>query len=197
MAIIVDKDKKRKDIAFSVRELVLEKGIKKLTITEIAKQAGIARGSVYDYFETKEDIVFEIVMNEIEELQKELSKTSSLNLTSKQKIFKFFEFSLSEDKKYCQEREFYKEYLTVTLTSNTEKMASFNKEFTILVKDILTTIIQEGINKNELKTEALNFVDVFIAAEKGFLLEQWTEKRDIKDEFKNFINKLFDLIEKD
>ena len=58
MAIKVDKDKKRRDIAIACTELLLEKGIKNLTITEIAKTAGIGKGTVYDYFSNKEEIVF-------------------------------------------------------------------------------------------------------------------------------------------
>jgi len=56
MAIIVDKVQKRRDIALSCNDLLLEKGIKKLTIAEVAKTAGVSKGSIYDYFENKEDI---------------------------------------------------------------------------------------------------------------------------------------------
>jgi TetR/AcrR family acrAB operon transcriptional repressor len=52
MAIKVDKDKKRRDIAVACTELLLEKGIKDLTITEIAKTAGIGKGTVYLSFRT-------------------------------------------------------------------------------------------------------------------------------------------------
>ena len=58
MAIIVDKDKKRTQIALACKNLVIANGIKDITITKIAKEAGIAKGSFYDYFENKEDLVF-------------------------------------------------------------------------------------------------------------------------------------------
>lgn len=197
MPIIVDKDKKRRDIAFSVKELILEKGIKKLTITEIVKKAGISRGSVYDYFESKEEIVFEIVIADLLNFQKSLLEKSTKTQTSRQKTFSLFDFVLSDEKKVCQEREVYKEYLTVSLTSKCEKMAKFNQEFTILLKNILSTIMQEGIDKGELQEEALIFVDALLAAEKGFLLRLWTENNDIKNEFTQFINTVFDLVQKD
>lgn len=53
MAIIVDKDKKRRDIAIACTELLLEKGLKNLTVAEIAKTAGIGKGTVYEYFSKK------------------------------------------------------------------------------------------------------------------------------------------------
>ena len=56
MAIIVDKEKKRSDIACSCMEILLQYGIKNLTISQIAKTAGVGKGTIYEYFENKEDI---------------------------------------------------------------------------------------------------------------------------------------------
>lgn len=197
MSIIVDKDKKRRDIAFSVKDLILEKGIKKLTITEIVKKAGISRGSIYDYFETKEDIIFEIVITELLDFQKSLLEKSIDFQSSREKAFALFDFVLSDEKRISQEREVYKEYLTVSLTSRNDKMVKFNQEGTNLLRKILISIMEEGINKGELKEESLFFVDSLLAAEKGFLLMLWTEEIDVKDKFVQFINTIFDLVKKD
>lgn len=197
MSIIVDKDKKRRDIAFSVKDLILEKGIKKLTITEIVKKAGISRGSIYDYFETKEDIIFEIVITELLDFQKSLLEKSIDFQSSREKAFALFDFVLSDEKRISQEREVYKEYLTVSLTSRNDKMVKFNQECTDLLRKILISIMEEGINKGELKEESLFFVDSLLAAEKGFLLMLWTEEIDVKDKFTQFINTIFDLVKKD
>ena len=61
MAIIVDKEEKRKAIALSCAELLLERGINKLTISQIAQTAGVGKGTIYEYFKNKDDIVFEII----------------------------------------------------------------------------------------------------------------------------------------
>ena len=61
MAIIVDKIQKRKDIALACKELFFQNGINDLTISQVAKTAGVGKGTIYDYFKNKEDIVFEIV----------------------------------------------------------------------------------------------------------------------------------------
>lgn len=197
MPIIVDKDKKRRDIALSVRELLLEKGIKKLSITDIVKKAGISRGSIYDYFETKEDIVFEIIMNDLRDFQKTLVKKFNKNTSTKEKVLYFFDFVLSETEKSVQERNVYKEYLSVSFTSKNEKMAVFNKECSFLLKNILSSMIQEGINKNELKDNSIKLVNGLLALEKGFLVLLWTEKKEIKKEFIEFLDTLFELMKKD
>lgn len=194
MPIVVDKNKKRRDIALSVRQLVLEKGIKDLSITDIVKTAGISRGSIYDYFKTKEDIVFEIMMNDLDNFQKSLSKKFDAKTSTREKVFYFFDFVLNENTK--QERDVYKEYLSVSFTSKNEDMKVFNNKCTVLLKDILTSMITEGINKNELKANSLKLINGLIAIEKGFLVLHWTENREIKEELIEFINTIFDLIQK-
>ena len=92
MAIIVDKVQKRRDIALSCSELLLEKGIKKLTVAEVAKTAGVSKGSIYDYFENKEDIVFEIITSHIEEYQVELNEKLNPKLSTREKVFLLFGF---------------------------------------------------------------------------------------------------------
>jgi len=61
MAIIVDKEKKRSDIACSCMNILLQYGIGNITISQIAKTAGVGKGTIYEYFENKKDIVFEII----------------------------------------------------------------------------------------------------------------------------------------
>ena len=175
----------------------MEKGIKNLSITDIVKKAGISRGSIYDYFETKEDIVFEIIMNDLRDFEKTLVKKFNKNMSTKEKVLYFFDFVLSETEKSVQERNVYKEYISVSFTSKNEKMAVFNKECSVLLKNILSSMIQEGINKNELKDNSIKLVNGLLALEKGFLVLLWTEKKEIKKEFIEFLDTLFELMKKD
>ena len=52
---------KRKDIAKSTCELFVRKGFVNISVSEIAQVAGIGKGTVYEYFRNKEDIVFELM----------------------------------------------------------------------------------------------------------------------------------------
>ena len=195
MAIKVDKDKKRRDIAIACTELLLEKGIKNLTITEIAKTAGIGKGTVYDYFSNKEEIVFEIIRNFIEEHHRYLLSQSDKRTSTKQKIFYLFDFFLSEFKSYEKHLDVYREYLSVTLSSKFSPMLEFNKECSGFIKNILEDIIEEGIKKGEIKDVSRNLVDGIMKAERGYMLVAWAEDRDLRKDFKAYINTLFDLIE--
>jgi len=64
---IVDKEQKRLEIASKSKELLIEKGIAKLTVSEVAKNAGIGKGTIYQYFSSKDDIVFAVIDAYIED----------------------------------------------------------------------------------------------------------------------------------
>lgn len=195
MAIIVDKVQKRRDIALSCSELLLEKGIKKLTVAEVAETAGVSKGSIYDYFENKEDIVFEIIRNDIEEYHIELNNNIDPNATTREKVFLLFDFLLSDHKEFKKHQNIYKEYMSIDLGGENKNMCSFNNECGNFFKSILTMLIKEGVAKDELIKESLGLINGLMAVEKGFLVITWTEHKDIKEEFRNFLNTIFTLIE--
>lgn len=195
MAIIVDKVQKRKDIALSCIDLLLEKGIKKLTVSEVASQAGVAKGSIYDYFENKEDIVFEIIRNDIAVYQENLYTQITPEITTREKVFLLFDFLLNSNDMFEKHQNIYKEYISITLGTDNEKMCEFNNECSLFFKATIEKLLLEGIEKGEIMNDSLKLVNGFLAIEKGFLMIFWTEKKDIKEELKEFINMIFDLIE--
>jgi len=195
MPIIVDKVQKRRDIALSCSELLHEKGIKKLTVAEVAKTAGVAKGSIYDYFENKEDIVFEIIRNHIEKYQKDFNSKIDYNATTREKIFLVFTFLLDDSEEGKRDHNLYKEYMSIDLGGECNNMRDFNNECGSFLRNIIRILIEEGINKGELKEQAIDLIEGLIAVEKGFLIIKWTEKKEIKENLTKFLDTLFDLIE--
>jgi len=195
LAIIVDKVQKRRDIALSCHDLLLEKGIRNLTIAEVAKTAGIGKGSVYDYFTNKEDIVFEIIRSHIEEYHQKFNQKFDEKTTTLEKIFLLFDFILSNNDEFIQHHKIYKEYMSITLGTNNEAMHKFNIECTSFKKEILLLIIEEGIKKGEIMEQSKNLINGLLAAEKGFIITSWTEDKYLKEEFRTFLNTIFTLVE--
>jgi len=195
MAIIVDKNKKRRDIAVACTNLLLEKGLKNLRIAEIAKTASIGKGTVYDYFANKEAVVFEIIRHLIQEHQEELNTRSKEDTSCRDKTLYLFDFYLCQYKDYSKHLEVYKEYITATLSNGDKDMSEFNKECTDFIHQILTKIIHDGIEKGEINAIAENLINGMLASERGFMLMDWSENSNSKQKLKVYINTLFDLME--
>ena len=196
MAKIVDKEQKRREIAISCRDLVFEVGIRKLTVAQAAKTAGIGKGTIYEYFENKDDIVFEMINISIEEYHAEFLQTIQNVETTKEKIFHFFKFVLDDSDENMKHFNGYKEYLSVVLGEENQEMKKYNDTCHIFFKEQLKNIIEEGIKKNELIPQSINFIDGLLVFEKGLVLQKMTQEDfDVTTICKMFINNLFDLLE--
>ncbi len=57
-----EKQKRREDILTAARALFFEKGLRGTTIDDIARSTELARGTIYLYFETKEEIYATILL---------------------------------------------------------------------------------------------------------------------------------------
>ncbi len=195
MAIIVDKIQKRRDIALSCVNLFVQGGIGHLTISEVAKKAGIGKGTFYDYFKNKEAIVFEILNILLEEHSKRKEIKIAQASSTREKVKMFFDFySNSEDKEL---RQIYKEYISISLSNPNKEMVDFQSKCFKTYSSWLKNIIQEGIEKKEIIPEALKLSKGLYYFGDGLFFNFSTTNviNDIKKEIHFYVDSLFDLIE--
>eukprot|EP01155_Anaeramoeba_flamelloides_P012691 Anaeramoba_flamelloidesa333171_63.p1 GENE.a333171_63~~a333171_63.p1 ORF type:complete len:171 (-),score=10.40 a333171_63:112-624(-) len=166
MPKIVNKEERRKEIALSCKKLFIQRGMKALTISEVAKTAGIGKGTIYEYFENKDDIIFAIVDILVEEKDKKREiQMSKLNST-RDKIKEFFKFFYDEDNKNL--RKLYKEFISINLMSPSDDMFCRKTEKYTKYQAMFTSIIQEGVDKKEIKPEALKLANGLHTLGTGF-----------------------------
>ncbi len=195
MVKIVDKAQKKKDIAEVCKKLLLKKGISSLTVSEVAKGANIVKTTVYDYFENKDEIVFYIMDNFMAEhdvLQKEKMRHLA---TTREKVKTFFNFFYEEA--YMEYREIYKDYMSILLSNPNEKRIKFQTSVIELYHSWLKDLIEEAVQKKELRPIALRLVTGLFVVGDGLLVTNSTTAllSDLKQEFSEYIDALFDLLE--
>jgi len=194
MAKIVNKQEKRKEIALNCKELFLEKGMK-VTVLALAQSAHVGKGTIYEYFKNKEDIIFEILNLLIEEFNKEFFvRLNSVN-TAFEKLLIFAEFFYRD---YKDLQKIYKEFLSINLTTSTQEMKEFatrNKEF---YYKVLEDILKYGIAKKELKKKSLKYKRVIYTMCEGLFIESETTEliRDKEKEFKKELKAMYELLKK-
>ena len=195
MAIIVNKEEKRRNIALSCRELLLEHGINSLTISQIARTAGVGKGTIYEYFENKEDIVFEIITTFIAEHEKKLLDIVSESTTTKEKLFHFFYF-LFESELARKQLKVYKEFLAISLSNEPEEMLLFSEECQGKFIFILNQIIESGRTSGEIEKSMPISASSLLLFATGLVVDSRLESCDIQKEIHLFLDMLFPLTEK-
>ena len=99
---------KRKAIAKSTCDLFVRKGFVNISISEIAYEAGIGKGTVYEYFSNKEDIIFELMSCLQEDYDPKLHENLKKSSSAKEKLTHLFSLYLSSEPKAQTQRDIYK-----------------------------------------------------------------------------------------
>ena len=93
--------KKKEEILDSALKLFFEKGFNETSIEEITKLAGVSKGSFYTYFQSKEDLLSEVIKTAIEATRKGFTKLSKEEYIDPIASLKsFFELNLDLAKNY-------------------------------------------------------------------------------------------------
>jgi AcrR family transcriptional regulator len=190
MPIVVDKVQKRRDIALSCRDLLLENGIDNLTISQIAQSASVGKGTVYEYFENKEDIVFEIIATFLTEYQKRLEELASSPISTQQKLFEFC-YTLFESEEGQKHLEIYKEFLAISLTHKVEAMLTFSERTRGEFRAILEGILAEGIASGELEEHHGSLAETLIVFSTGLMVDSRLSSFDVRHTLETLLDGLF------
>jgi len=191
----INKEQKRREIALSCLDLIYEEGMKKLTVAQVAKTAGIGKGTIYEYFENKEDIIFEIINIHIEQHHKEFTiQVQKLN-NIKDKLKLFFDFVLNDSEDNLKHFNGYKEFLSIVLSEENLPMKEFNCEKNEYFRGELIKIFEDGVKSGELKEEAILLSDGILTYQKGLALRKMSQANfDVREDFEKFMSTIFKLI---
>lgn len=196
MPIVVNKEEKRRNIALSCRELLLEHGINSLTISQIAKTAGVGKGTVYEYFENKEDIVFEIITTFIVEHEKKLLELIEVPVTTKEKLYQFF-YLLFENEMARRQLKVYKEFLAISLTSEPEEMLIFSEQCREKFHMILKQILDAGKKTGEIAEDREISESSLMLFATGLVVDSRMESCDVGTEINRFLEMLLSSHQKE
>lgn len=202
MARIIDKEEKRCAIARASIDLFCEKGIAQTTIDEIAKSAGVAKGTIYLYFKNKEEIVFAI-WDMVCTLHVNAFENSVKPSTgSKEKILEFFHFTAFQGEDEAQKiMHLYQHFVSALLIDKTGLYTAYFESFFQKDYDFIASCLHEGIASGEfeehnvhllsqsmvliikgvlIKAKASNLsfneAQILLSTEISFLLENFTRK---------------------
>ena len=188
----VEKKEAKKDkIIEKSMELFREKGYHTTKVEEITKALGISKGNFYTYFNSKEEVLYEI-----------------LDIIKSEKIRMLEEIDTNKAPKEILKDfiEDYKQYVFKYLKKVTlQNMDNFLKDervvnYVVEIQDILIEFLKknivERIGGSENKVYDLRFITefIFISMDGFFLDERLTEKLEIKRKYELTMENRIDQI---
>lgn len=105
------KQQTRAAIMQAAVKLFGEKGFEKTSIEELAREAGIGKGTVYSYFQTKSDILHAFCEDELVCLHQELTSTADREVPILRQMVEIY---MSEFKMLTENREFARLFMRET-----------------------------------------------------------------------------------
>ena len=93
--VVKNAEERRMELLNISEKLIMEKGYDDLTVADIITEAGIAKGTFYHYFKSKDDILLALVdryMDGILNIMDDVYNDNTINAA--QKIFKLFKVSM-------------------------------------------------------------------------------------------------------
>ena len=73
-------EKEVKEILKVVNCLYLKYGVKRVTMDDVSIELGMSKKTLYQYFENKEDLVYKVLFNDMEEIFKTIEELKNQNL---------------------------------------------------------------------------------------------------------------------
>lgn len=175
---MVDKKLKKQEILHAAMKVFAKKGVSKAKMVDIAQEAAIGKGTIYEYYHSKEKIFEDAFYHFTERADTEIGRrlfklddpVEKLEawidawMVAMQTNFDFIEIMI----------EFWAEGVRKRQTSTVFDMKGIYGEY----RNVLVKILDEGIAKGTIrKLNSVHMASILIAAIDGLAL-QWVMDRD-------------------
>ena len=145
-----EKEGKKNNILRAARKLFFDRGFKFVTVDSIAAKAGVSKGSIYLYFDSKEEIYAQVLITDNIELNKNIRIFSTKEAPAAELLLEFSQIYINY---FLEHNELFRILMTFML--QTEQMNLTQEQNTKLIRTtndnikVISTIIQKGIDSGE------------------------------------------------
>jgi len=170
-------EENRRFILQAAEKIFIKKGYRLATVDDIADEAQFSKATLYRYFKSKSDIVFEIIFNSFEESYTGIKKIQMEPLNAEEKLKKMIGFIISvyHKKKNLSRAIFVEKAAMKKLLQKGSNFQSSHPDFhpnlspqleskMKQISDIMSDIIQEGVDAGEFRDVDVRDASVVLGA---------------------------------
>jgi AcrR family transcriptional regulator len=195
MSIVVEHEKRRREILEKALDVFIEAGFEDVTFQKIADRCGITRTTLYIYFKNKEDIFNFSIKQFLANLEHDIQEAGSdKNLNSIDKISAILINIIDQLEKNRRLILVVMNYL-IYLAKGNQDPDYLMRRRTIRLRHMLATIFIEGIRKGEIAPVNIRDIDNLLyglmetAAFRLIILKR-SEVNDLKRAIKMAVHRL-------
>jgi len=182
MPKIVDKKEKRSRILETAIKVFAQKGVNNTKIADIAQAAGIGKGTVYEYYHSKEEIISDSFRHFMESMSGVIGRRLLHLRDPVDKLLAYFaawgEIVDSEAMSYIEVvLDFWAEGLRQEKTAMTINLAEMYAEYRATVKSLLDECVSAG----RIRPVDTQITASILLGTMDGLLVQWIADRDVFD----------------
>ncbi len=142
-----DLDRRRHQVFNASVHLFLEKGFQETTMQEIAAAAGMGKSSLYDYFKTKDEILFSVVEDEIYDLTEQAKGIVTQDLPAAEKLKQVMRAHLEH---LLEQKDFYTNLLFEVQRLSIEDQRRLQVKRHVY-QDLLCSLVEQAIQEGAFR----------------------------------------------
>jgi AcrR family transcriptional regulator len=201
------REENKVSILKAAESVLARKGYSFATMDNIAEEAQFSKATLYQYFKSKGNMFYEIILNSLDEMNQELVRIREKSIGSGEKLkeivrytFEFFEQKENISRIFLMERNFILKFFN--FMAERQKQAMDNQDLKYfkninpkrkVLRDVVTKILADGVESGEFRR--MNVQDtayVFTSLLHGFYFTKfWRKKRYDIEEDTNLIHGIF------
>ncbi|MCP4725414.1 MAG: TetR/AcrR family transcriptional regulator [bacterium] len=193
---IIDKEARRKEILKAAMRVSAARGIKNVRIEEIAEAAGVGKGTIYEYFKSKEEIFGASMVEFMQHMEAIMAQKMFRAVTPQDKI-KALLYAWDEA---CENED--SDLMNLMIDVWAEGIRRDNKELLKVIdmktiyeqlREMVSAILKDGINQGIFrKIDVTTVAGLLLAAFDGIMI-QWLLDRENTD-LKKSADVLYDTL---
>lgn len=137
----------KRQIFKTAADVFARKGYHQTTVDEIAQAIGVAKGTIYNHFENKEDLYLAVIENGVNNLKEGLQEAVAGGATAPDRIKRLIGYQLGF---YEEEKELVYLFLTELFTNDKKKGLLATRKLTECLQ-VIRSVIEEGVAEGSLE----------------------------------------------
>jgi TetR/AcrR family fatty acid metabolism transcriptional regulator len=175
------KNNKKDLIINAAIKVFADKGFYTANVADVAKEAGVADGTIYLYFKNKDDLLISLFETKMEEILQRFASLLDSNRNAEEKLRQFIHLYFQ----MIEEDQNLAEVFQVELRQSSKFLKDYHNQNFIDFLNLIGDIIHQGQKNGQFKTDiSIHTMKLIIFGALDELARQWILTDDHHDDLK-------------